>query len=238
MTALTLAGCRCRHGMRPCLRTGVASCCSAARRRGSGRRAERATARCRAQRPRARAHRRPSGNGVRPTVTGCLCTHGPNQVCALHSPRPSTQICSEAGRFDSRVVGSAREGSDGDEGLGSLEEEGELRARSPGRGPLRSLQVHVSTTGARRLSLGPRADPRLGHLRQVHAPPLTAPTGSDRDRGRGRGGPDLCRTIARSLAHRVRRRHRITSPGGWAADPRMNCAIGVSPLRNDSRAFV
>jgi hypothetical protein len=95
----------------------------------------------------------------------------------VHSTAPGSpcRSASEAARFDPRVVGSAREGSDGDEGLGSLEEEGELPARSPGRGPLRSLQVHVSTTGARRLSLGPRADPRLGHLRQVHAPPLTGP---------------------------------------------------------------
>ena len=95
----------------------------------------------------------------------------------VHSTAPGSpcRSASEAARFDPRVVGSAREGSDGDEGLGSLEEEGELPARSPGRGPLRPLQVHVSTTGARRLSLGPRADPRLGHLRQVHSPPLTGP---------------------------------------------------------------
>jgi hypothetical protein len=95
----------------------------------------------------------------------------------VHSTAPGSpcRSASEAARFDPRVVGSAREGSDGDEGLGSLEEEGELPARSPGRGPLRSLQVHVSTTGARRLSLGPRADPRLRHLRQVHAAPLTGP---------------------------------------------------------------
>jgi len=150
----------------------------------------------------------------------------------VHSTAPGSpcRSASEAARFDPRVVGSAREGSDGDEGLGSLEEEGELPARSPGRGPLRSLQVHVSTTGARRLSLGPRADPRLGHLRQVHAPPLTGPNrlGS---RIAVAGGPDLCRTIARSLAERVRRRHRMTCPGGWAADPRMSCAIGVSPRR-------
>ena len=101
----------------------------------------------------------------------------------VHSTAPGSpcRSASEAARFDPRVVGSAREGSDGDEGLGSLEEEGELPARSPGRGPLRSLQVHVSTTGARRLSLGPRVDPRLGHLRQVHAPPLT---GLDRLRSR------------------------------------------------------
>ena len=95
----------------------------------------------------------------------------------VHSTAPGSpcRSASEAARFDPRVVGSAREGSDGDEGLGSLKEEGELPARSPGRGPLRPLQVHVSTTGARRLSLGPRADPRLGHLRQVHSPPLTGP---------------------------------------------------------------
>ena len=85
------------------------------------------------------------------------------------------QIGSEAARFDPGLVGSAREGSDGDEGLGSIEEEGELPACYDGRRPLRPLHVHVSATGARRLSLGPRADPRLGHLRQVHAPPLTDP---------------------------------------------------------------
>jgi hypothetical protein len=68
-----------------------------------------------------------------------------------------------------------REGSDGDEGLEFLEAEGELPARAPGRGSLRPLQVHVPATGARRLSLGSGADPRLGHLRPVHTAPLTRP---------------------------------------------------------------
>ena len=80
----------------------------------------------------------------------------------------STPRFSEAG-----VVGSAREGSDGDEAMGSLEGERELSARTQGRGPLRSLQVHVSTTRAWRLSVGPGADPRLGHLQRVQASPLS-----------------------------------------------------------------
>ena len=63
----------------------------------------------------------------------------------------------------------------GNEGLGSLEEGSELPASPPGRCPLRPLQVHVSPSGARRLSLGPGADPRLGHLRPVHTSPLSRP---------------------------------------------------------------
>lgn len=62
-----------------------------------------------------------------------------------------------------------------DEGLEPLEGHGELRPRAAGRGPLRPLYVHVSATVARWLSLGARSDPRLGHLRQVHAAPLTGP---------------------------------------------------------------
>ena len=71
-------------------------------------------------------------------------------------------------------VGSTPEGSR-DEGLEPLESHGELRPRAAARGPLRPLYVHVSATVARWLSLGARSDPRLGHLRQVHAAPLTRP---------------------------------------------------------------
>jgi hypothetical protein len=38
---------------------------------------------------------------------------------------------------------------------------------------VRSLHLHVSDAGTRRLSLGPRGDSEFGHLRQVHASPLT-----------------------------------------------------------------
>jgi hypothetical protein len=59
--------------------------------------------------------------------------------------------------------------------MGSLEEGGELPSRTHGRGPLRPLQVHVSATGARRLSFSPGTDSRLGHLRPFHTSPLTHP---------------------------------------------------------------
>ena len=96
---------------------------------------------------------------------------------AFKTPRlfDRMQTGSETARFDPNLVGSAREGSDGDEGLGSLEEEGELPARYDGRRPLRPLHVHVSATGARRLSFSPGTDSRLGHLRPFHTSPLTRP---------------------------------------------------------------
>ena len=75
------------------------------------------------------------------------------------------QIGSEAARFDPRVVGSAREGSDGDEGLEFLEAEGELPARPAGRGSLRPLQVHVPTACVGRVQVGQGADPGISHLR-------------------------------------------------------------------------
>src|SRR5919109_432404 len=68
--------------------------------------------------------------------------------------------------------------SDCGEDLGPFEETSALPSRSYLRGALRPLQVHVSAIGARRLSLGQGADPRLGHLRPVDASPLTRPTGS------------------------------------------------------------
>jgi hypothetical protein len=94
-----------------------------------------------------------------------------------------------------------REGSDGDEGVEFLEAEGELPARPPGRGSLRPLQVHVPATGARRLSLSPGSDPRLGHLRPVHTTPLTCPNGlglGPRSRGFERigGGREATQTPA------------------------------------------
>jgi hypothetical protein len=94
-----------------------------------------------------------------------------------------------------------REGSDGDEGLEFLEAEGELPARPPGRGSLRPLQVHVPTTGARRLSLSPGADSRLSHLRSVHTSPLTRPNGppiGTRSQGFGliSRGPEASQTPA------------------------------------------
>jgi hypothetical protein len=65
------------------------------------------------------------------------------------------------------VVRSAWEESDGDDGVGPLEEGRELPACIPGRGPLRPLQVHVPPARTRRLSAGSGADPGLGRLRRV-----------------------------------------------------------------------
>jgi hypothetical protein len=79
----------------------------------------------------------------------------------------------------------------------------------PGRGPLRPLQVHVSATGARRMSLGPGADPRLGHLRQVHASPLTHPQPARiEEPGHEGSGPAARWAISRAgvLCARTRRR--------------------------------
>src|SRR5512132_2441670 len=67
-------------------------------------------------------------------------------------------------------VASPREGSDGEKGMGSFEEEGELPARARARGAVRSLHVHVPTARAWRLQVGPGADPGVRHLRRVQAP--------------------------------------------------------------------
>jgi len=64
-------------------------------------------------------------------------------------------------------VASSREDSDGDKGLGSFEEAGELQARARARGAVRSLHVHVPTAGAWRLQVGQGADPGVRHLRRV-----------------------------------------------------------------------
>ena len=54
--------------------------------------------------------------------------------------------------------------------MGSFEEEGELPARAPARGAVRSLHVHVPTARAWRLQVGQGADPGVRHLRRVQAP--------------------------------------------------------------------
>jgi hypothetical protein len=67
-------------------------------------------------------------------------------------------------------VASSREGSDGEKGLGSFEEEGELQARARARGAVRSLHVHVPAARAWRLQVGQGADPGVRDLRRVQAP--------------------------------------------------------------------
>jgi hypothetical protein len=68
----------------------------------------------------------------------------------------------------SSLVASAWEVRDGDQDLGSLEEGGGLPACVRAGGAVRWLQVHVPATRARRLQVGPRADPVVSHLRRVH----------------------------------------------------------------------
>jgi hypothetical protein len=78
------------------------------------------------------------------------------------------------GRPTSRGPSLARhtgtEGSDGEKGMGSFEEEGELQARARTRDAVRSLRVHVPTARAWRLQVGQRADPGVRHLRRVQTP--------------------------------------------------------------------
>jgi hypothetical protein len=67
-------------------------------------------------------------------------------------------------------VASPRRVSDGEKGMGSFEEEGELQARARARDAVRSLRVHVPTARAWWLQVGQRADPGVRHLRRVQAP--------------------------------------------------------------------
>jgi hypothetical protein len=101
--------------------------------------------------------------------------------------------------------------------MGSLEEGGELPARPAGGGPLRPLQVHVSPTGAWRLSLGSRADPRLSDLRPVHTSPLT--------RRLNRG--EVPASESRRLSSAGRGRHRTNAAGGSHGAPRKAEAGGA-----------
>ena len=93
------------------------------------------------------------------------------------------------------AVASSREGSDGEKGLGSFEEEGELQARTRARGALRSLHVHVPAARVWRLQVGQGADPGLRDLRRVQAPAtiLTQAT------GRGSGSTPYLYLIASAI---------------------------------------
>ena len=87
---------------------------------------------------------------MRPVLTAA------NQVRAWSAVR----VCS--------LVASAREVRDGDQDLGSLEESGGLQVCTRVGGAVRWLQVHVPAARARRLQVGPWADPVVRHLRRVH----------------------------------------------------------------------
>jgi hypothetical protein len=88
--------------------------------------------------------------------------HNGTAVAKFHGERAILRPAGE--------VASSREGSDGEKGLGSFEEEGELQARARARGAVRSLHVHVPAARAWRLQVGQGADPGVRDLRRVQAP--------------------------------------------------------------------
>jgi hypothetical protein len=87
-----------------------------------------------------------------------------------HFGGSATRSLSINGPPPAAEVASPRRGSDGEKGMGSFEEEGELQARARARRAVRSMHVHVPTGRAWRLQVGQRADPGVRHLRRVQAP--------------------------------------------------------------------
>src|SRR5207249_568586 len=106
---------------------------------------------------------------------------------------------------------------DGDEDMGSVEEGGQLPARPEARGPVRRLQVHVSSLGPGRVQAGSGIDPGLRHLRRVRpSPPWTGP------------GP-------RFLTSAVEERLRPPPPGPLSAAPKEQkwSSANLSPIEGE-----
>jgi hypothetical protein len=131
---------------------------------------------CRASTRRSRTASPPRADTT-PAAGRCPGTETGTERCPVSSP-PDRHNGTAVAKFHGErailrpagEVASSREGSDGEKGLGSFEEEGELQARARARGAVRSLHVHVPAARAWRLQVGQGADPGVRDLRRVQAP--------------------------------------------------------------------
>src|SRR2546428_4592047 len=100
--------------------------------------------------------------------SGTKCSFGSSADARPDGSHPLRGICMQACSPPAAEIASPLEGSNGDKGMGSFEEEGELSAGARARGAVRSLRVHVPTACAWRLQVGQGAHPGVRHVRRVH----------------------------------------------------------------------